>query len=331
LPLRTSEAIRASLHREPTSSPAAKRLARAIGKALPLILAVVCLSYFGRELWLRWPALVRLPWSSKIFGCIALGVAFQSASALLDGWSWAWVLRALGIGARSRTAIGIFGVSQFAKYLPGNIGQHVGRIELSRREGWQLGRVAASLLLEAGFGVAAGAVFGAAGLVVLEGEATQSQLAGAVVLGAGAVAGIATLLVILARAPAPFAKWFKLEEPLRVPNQLLLAYFAVHVVSYVAVGAGLFAVLTGLGASSGETLWKIPFVVAAGWLAGYMTPGAPAGLGVREVVVTALLTPQTGAEVAVAATLLWRVVALLTDVVVFVGALLLRGRRPLPP
>jgi hypothetical protein len=107
---------------------------------------------------------------------------------------------------------------------------------------------------------------------------------------------------------------------------VIAGYFAVHLASYVAMGFAVIVLLAGLDAASLSWAWRVPLVVAAGWLAGYLTPGAPAGLGVREVVVTTLLTPHTGATIAVSASLLWRLTALFTDIVILGAAVALRPR-----
>ena len=313
----------------PTSSTepqiARARLAAKLGKAVAVVIAVLCLAYFAREVWRRWPELTSVAWSSKVALAFAVATFGQAASVLLDAWSWGWILRALGVPAETRAAVSVFGISQFAKYLPGNVGQHVGRLDLSRRQGWQLGRVGVSMLLENGFAIAAGALFGAFGAVLLAaGSIDQRTIVLAALFAFGAVAGTAAILLVLARPPLVVRRLLRLSEPLRVPLSVVAGYFAVHLLSYVAMGFAVIVILAGLDAASLAWAWRVPLVVAAGWLAGYLTPGAPAGLGVREVVVTTLLTPHTGATIAVSASLLWRLSALFTDVVILGAAFALR-------
>jgi uncharacterized membrane protein YbhN (UPF0104 family) len=80
-----------------------------------------------------------------------------------------------------------------------------------------------------------------------------------------------------------------------------------------------------LGLEWGGWIWDLPLVVAASFLA--RVPGAPAGLGVREAVMTTLLMPVTGPSVAVSAALLLRVAALLSDALMLGLGLVLRVRR----
>ncbi len=51
------------------------------------------------------------------------------------------------------------------------------------------------------------------------------------------------------------------------------------------------------------------------WMAGYLVPGAPGGLGVREAVMLLGLAPTVGEPSALAAALSYRMVTVLADVV----------------
>ena len=42
-------------------------------------------------------------------------------------------------------------------------------------------------------------------------------------------------------------------------------------------------------------LWSLTGIFATAWVAGFVTPGAPAGVGVREAALTVGLTPICGA------------------------------------
>ena len=72
----------------------------------------------------------------------------------------------------------------------------------------------------------------------------------------------------------------------------------------------------------------VPFYVAfsvfaISWFLGTVTPGAPAGVGVRESVIILLLSVHIGAQASILVSLLMRMVTLLADVVFYVGSLCL--------
>lgn len=297
--------------------------ARVVTRWVGLAVGLGSAAYFARELGARWPEIEALPWNGAILVALAWALAVQFSSALLDAWSWAWLLRAMRVDVHSRDVIAIFGVAQFAKYLPGNVAQHVGRVVEARTKGWQTGRVVLSLLVESGFGVGAGALVAGAGLLLVAGG--EPRVAAAVIgLLLGSVAGVAILGGLLAHPPARLRQWLAMEEAIELRVSFLLGYLAIHVLSYVAVGGSLVLILHALVEGWPPALWRVPAAVALSWLAGYLVPGAPAGLGVREATLTALLGSSLGTDVVVPAALLWRCAALLTDVTMLLVGLRLR-------
>ncbi|HEV8550343.1 MAG TPA: lysylphosphatidylglycerol synthase domain-containing protein [Polyangiaceae bacterium] len=310
-----------------TAEPASSSALGRAGRALSLLVGVACLAYFAREVYAQRAALGAVTWSGHFGLAFAAAVAVFFAGALQDGWAWGWLLRTLEVPARPRAALGVFAVAQFAKYLPGNVGQHVGRIELSRRQGWQLGRVAVSLLIENGFGVGGGALFAVLGIPGLDASFMSAKLASVgFLLVLGTVGGALAARWLLAEPPSVVRRWLKLDGDIRLQIPFLFTLLLSHLLSYAAVAAGLALLVIGAGSRLEPWLWQLPAIVAVSWLSGYLTPGAPAGLGVRELIVTRLLAPNTGTSIAVAVALSWRMVALASDLSMLGLGLLLRRR-----
>lgn len=323
----------AAVESEPVQRrPAQKSLVRRIWRGVALVVAVVCIGHFAREVWQRWPEISALAWTPRVLVCLLLSTALTTASVLLDAWSWAWLLRGLGVPATDRAAAGVFAVSQFAKYV-GNVGQHIGRVALAHRRGWQTGRVVLSLFVENGFALGAGAlVVGTSLSFGLSGGQLHARapLALALLVG-GWVAGVWVLRRLLRRPPAFARAWLAVDEPIELRPGLLGVYLAVHLVSYAAIGLALAVSLWGVVGHFPAEAWKVPAAATASWLLGYLLPGAPAGIGVRETSLTALLGDTTGTDVIVAAALVWRFSGLLADTLVLAaGVALSRERAPSP-
>ena len=245
-----------------------------------------------------------------------------------------WHLLLAGVGVRTRfgDSAGIFFTSQFGKYLPGNVAHHAGRIYLAHRFGYATAPVAASMVLEMSLVVVAAVVLSLPLVSLLTAQlpaiSERALLIGALV---AAVAVLAAVIMMrnrrLVDALARFSS--KLSLP-RIPEMA-----ATLIVSLVLAMAaiGLCAVsLAMLGSADwGSLPPKLPYVVAlfsAAWIAGLLTPGAPAGLGIREVILMKGLTVSFGATDAVTATILFRLLTVTADIVALgVGALLLRSSR----
>jgi uncharacterized membrane protein YbhN (UPF0104 family) len=65
-------------------------------------------------------------------------------------------------------------------------------------------------------------------------------------------------------------------------------------------------------------------VFAASWLVGFITPGAPGGIGVRETALILGLTPAAGEPLSVAVALLARIMSLIGDLLFFSLACVVR-------
>ena len=171
-----------ALSREP-------RLSRwgVIRRILAVLVTALCLIYFGIEVARYSNSVTKLFWTPQLSVTMAGALVLQIGSALLDAWSWGWFLRALKVPATTRQSLAIFGVAQFAKYLPGNVMQHVGRVVLARRAGWHTERVALSVLIENVFALGTGGLMALAGIMVAGGviEGSFRLLATAVVVTLG--------------------------------------------------------------------------------------------------------------------------------------------------
>jgi len=283
--------------------------------------AGAAVAYLGYELWSSWGEVRAIPWSSGTsFFFVALVVTLHVAVTLFDGFAWGWLLRRLGVDAATRQAVSVFAVAQFGKYLPGNVAQHVGRVAFARKAGWSISRVVVSMLLENGFAAGTCALVVSVALVGKLGGVAHAEhstpLLGALVVGF--VAGVVVAQRLLASPPAFVRTRLALGEPVVLSASTLGTYLAVNLISLAALGASFTLSLRSLGPLTVQPLWFVPAAAMAAWLFGYIVPGAPAGLGVREAGLVALLGPMLGPGVVATAALVWRIASLAGDCAVFV-------------
>ena len=286
---------------------------------LAVVVTILCLTYFGAEVARYSDSVTKLRWTPQLSALMTVALILQVGSSLLDAWSWGWLLRAFQVPTTMRHSLAIFGMAQFAKYLPGNIVQHIGRVVLARRAGWHTERVALSVLIENVFALGAGGLMAIAGFMVSGGRLDNGSrlFVTAVVVTLGWMVAAISVRVALANPPAFLKRWLALDSPLQMRSHVFALYFGVHLISFAAMGCTLAILLWGLAGSWPIGIWRVPAGVALAWLAGYVVPGAPAGIGIREAVLTAFLSPHIEAGIVVSAALLWRVVSLAAD-----GALL---------
>lgn len=268
--------------------------------------------------------LPRLRWDGAALAGFAASVGLYQIALAGGAFAWTVLLAGTGERPRFRSALGIQLVAQAGKYLPGNVAQYAGRTVLAARQGHAPANVVATLVVETACAVLAGVAFVLAALGPAGpwgGEALIWR-AGAVLLAVGAAGLLAGRLLgnprvrrLVRLPPTPEARTMGLGA--------WLTCIACNWVSFLLLGlcAALLA-RSFFGATA--PFLRLAGVFAAAWVAGFVTPGAPAGLGVREAVLAGGLRPLYGPEVALALPLLFRLVTVTGDGVAFALGTLLR-------
>lgn len=268
--------------------------------------------------WFVWHAL-SADWSaigSAPPGLAVIGLAVSSLLYALLGaclaFSWTQVVVAMGGSIRNQWRI--HATTQALKYLPGNVAHLAGRHALATRSG-----LSQKLLLSAAPAEAA-LLVSAAGLICLVSTPLIWPLVEAVLpsirwmlAGLGASGLLAGGVVVLI-----YSNRKKISDliPANGPRRTaLLRAFATHLVFFAGcglVGFVLLYTLTGTLISGADTA-RLTAALALAWLAGFLVPGAPAGLGVRETVILALVAPMHGAGAATGLAALYRMATLFGD------------------
>jgi hypothetical protein len=255
----------------------------------------------GRLLFGHWRALIG-----------ALGLYLMAYVPMVFGWT----VLAESCGCRGRRDLAsIFLVSQIAKYLPGNVGQFIGRAYLGELRGHRLSQLVKAMTLEVGGVLAA-----------------SSLLAAATGLGSGGFApighGRVFSLVLAAAACAALlgaATIFRNNDGPRTLLRSCLAAVGAYVVVLLIISLAnvlLVGAISGLSGHGFALSVAAAFLVS--WLAGFITPGAPAGLGVREITFYSLLAGVVPAEVLILAAAGFRLVTTAGDLIAWAVGMALR-------
>ena len=289
---------------------------RRLSKPLGLVLTLVALAFVGWSLHrtglpedfnLRDPALLAaLAGTSIAYGLTLLLVAF--------GW-WKLVKAASpDTSLRGQAALAIYARSQLYKYLPSNMLHYVGRHAALVRNGAGHSSAAFTAVAETGLlVVAAVAVSVFADLGQFRWLSSQAN-------GPLLIAGGVGLLAVVAGA----VHWRGLDDralavtdALRAPR--LRGAIAVSTCSYmiffVASGAAFAVIACTIGPWRASDAPSLISVWSACWALGFVTPGAPAGIGVREALLIAALTFGGHPETAVVVAAAMRLVTTLGDLV----------------
>jgi hypothetical protein len=211
------------------------------------------------------------------------------------------------------TTLRVFFVSSLGRYIPGRVWQIAGLALLSQRAGIPAMHAAAAGMIGQMTFVTIGVVFL---VILLPGWAGTTPLWIALLL----TAVIALLFYLLARTPAGARAraWAAHQFGERVASTLAVAdrirpghavvWTLGYTLSWLALGAAFFVFTIAFAPDAAGSYGHIAGTVAASYLAGYIAVVVPAGIGVREAVMSVLLSqvvPVSAALLISLASRLW--------------------------
>lgn len=291
-----------------------RRSAHLIGAVVSLI----CLGFFARTVAAYAGSIASI--AAEAWWQLPLALPLYAAGYLASAAAWVRILRVLGGTTTLRTGAAILWTAQFGKYLPGNVGHHVGRVAIAGRFGLAAGIVVKSMALEMGLVVALIVLFAIPSVGNLLERLEMKWLF-------TAAAFVSVILGVLLwyrwmRGPASAAARgiVPLIGPMLVKTWLPVV--AVLAGAIILTGASLVPLTLGLAVEPLGALHIVSLFCVA-WLAGFVVPGAPAGLGVRELILAEGLAPMIGHDQAVMAALLFRLLTVVADLIAFVAGVLL--------
>lgn len=214
--------------------------------------------------------------------------------------------------------------ANLGRYLPGKLWQIAGLAVLARREGVSATVATTAGVLGQAFSLAA---VGTLAAPVLLGPESDVQRAGvAVLLVLMAFAVLASIPPLLHRALALVFRVARApsEKVPRVRAFFAVRWFVLYLLNWAAYGLAFLLFVRGLGLAAGAL--DLVSAFAGAYLLGYVAVFAPAGIGVREGFLVALLQPSLGTA-AVGVAILARVWMTLAELIPAGGFALWELRR----
>jgi uncharacterized membrane protein YbhN (UPF0104 family) len=279
-----------------------------IGGSLVAAAAVI---FVARSVYSCAGQLSEMAWRPQFIAVVFGGAIFYALSLQLVGLAWFSLLASVGEKAIAPVlALRIFARTQVYKYLPTNVIHLVGRFVVASRYGASKDALSYAQVMEIILMilVAGGvAIIFSYSFVRRMGE--EYGFSGDVSSSVYLIAGAAAFLIAVIAG----ARYFRSRQRRFTISTAALSA-ACYILFFLANGLIFTALVQLLYGPAIE--WKMAIgISAAGWLLGFVVPGAPGGLGVREAVFIAGLSAAgipAAASTAVAIT--HRVITLLGDV-----------------
>ena len=187
----------------------------------------------------------------------------------------------------------IYNLTQLGKYIPGSIWQFVGRIAILRERGIVVQAIRDSLLAEHFWVITSAALIAGILLFFTSSDVLKDQMAAYNIepLLLAILALVASVVAVALLLNRRFFHWLsRLLPPLHAIPALVL--------TWIFLGASLWVTLVPFSYPN-PSLPYIIGIYCIAYVVGFIAPFAPAGLGIREAVLTFAMMPFINAEIAI--------------------------------
>jgi hypothetical protein len=215
----------------------------------------------------------------------------------LLGLGWRYILLSQDIKIKTGEAIQLYGITQLAKYIPGNIFQFIGRQGIGMSRGMDAYKLAISSIKEILYLGISGLMFF---LIFLISKYTNITFA-AFLVGLLLIFGSLTIQKKNSMRPLIFYISYLLISSLIFISTFKLVIENTH-----------FDI-------SGYLTESVSFIFS--WFIGFITPGSPAGLGIRELMLAKTIGQSIPASDLASIVFLSRVISVLADINYFIISL----------
>jgi len=247
---------------------------------------------------------------------------FHSLAFFIYAVTWGFVVRIFSaVKLKMREMIIVYLKSNIAKYLPGNIFHFAGRHYFLRKQGLS----DESLLLSNAFEIFYTILISL--IIILSAVYVKVIKIPEFILQKINIYYFLTLIIIISAAVIIFVvyKYLK-KESINIKKYLnrknlfifiivTLMYFLI----FIIIGTALYGIMVVLLKHEFNLIdfYYVVCTYSLAWMLGYIVPGAPGGLGIREYVITKMLENKFSESSAVLAAIILRVVTVSGDIVSF--------------
>jgi glycosyltransferase 2 family protein len=298
-----------------------KRLAR-------VAVLLLAMGFLGAMVWRQWAVIKTYPWQIAP-GWALLGLAGLELTWLFEAGTWSKVLAGLGGHLRFGRAARAWFLSNIIRYIPGNIWQFLGMVEMAAEDGVPRPATAASIAVHQVLLTATGLTLGALYFAVAgQGEwlVRLRPLLLFVPLG---------LFLLQPRLLQWALNWLLVRfgrQPLRITLTWRAIWWLVlrYAVVWIAEGLSFAALVRALTPAGWGAAPQLVAAWVTAYMAGYLSLLTPSGLGVREAVMVLVLGPVVPAPVAALVAIAVRLLMVLAEVLGALAILAIdsgRGRR----
>lgn len=279
-------------------------------QAAKWLIATGLLVYLGSNLASQWQAVRQYNWDIGVVP-LAVATAIAFGTFMFIVWIWYQLLHNAGGYISYWTTYRIWFVSALLRYLPGKIAGVISMVYLCEKEGVSKTVCLSSGALNQGFSLLSGLSIGLFFLFVNQSGALSHET---VLWSVGIlVAGFITAPYFIERVINPWLNrmgWPAVKYNIGLRE--FVFYFSLYLLVWGSFGLGFFFVVRSLVGVPFSLVPEMAAIFTISYLAGFLAIFTPNGLGVRESLLTVLLSaymPMPVAIITAAVARVWLTVA----------------------
>ncbi len=302
-----------------------KKIIKYLGKAVSIlsiifIIRAVYVLGFDFSAVHNWPFFLGVALLCTVAKCITVYVS---------GTAWyRWLNFFSGTKCHRKEALCVYAKANIGKYLPGNVMHYVERNLFAGKLGISQKKIAASTVFEVFTLVSAAFIIGIAvsfgqlqsAFYNIFGENYVQIIVG--VIAAGLVCLIVAGFIFKNKVASVLADYKFSDFVLTYIGNVLL--YMIVLITLGIIMVVLYCYMGGRFELRSAALIVSGFTIA--WVLGFVIPGAPGGIGVRELVITLLLSSVVGESLVVTLSVTHRLITIVGDFMAYLVMLIIRWR-----
>ena len=279
--------------------------------------SISCLGYVIYQIWATRIWQIETIAGIEALSIILFGSLIAAFAGLFLAESWFLSMRWLGDKLAHRAlCYSIYGRTQIAKYLPGNVFHFAGRQIIGSQCGLSNSKMFGALCIE---------ILGLAGTAaVIASFSLQLFILPEWLVFIAPILAILVLIIspvlllqIFRRLP-PRMGFVMPTKTLKTQVFSFFRIYTLHFCQATCLGLCLWLIMIAINAGEAPSLQSSMAIAALAWVVGFVIPGASAGAGIREATLIFLLSSLIGEPNAVISAVVLRVITLLGDALFFI-------------
>lgn len=288
-------------------------------------LVLLSLIFVFRKLWEYKTELFEVTSSGSTWIILLLSSLLYGVFKFIHALGWFTLIQSgikKGKPIKCAEAVIIFGKTHIAKYIPGNIFHYTSRHIFAKEKDLSDSYLIQTTILEIIIVISISIIFSLFSIRESAKVVFEFYPAVASLLSFGIVIAIVAICIVVV--------WFFKERFLAVWQQIhigiLLKSFGLYLLFYCINILFFFGMIYVVSPNYSLNIDLIRLIIGGyslGWLLGFLVPGAPGGIGIREAVLMALLAGIMHQALLLVVIILFRIVTVTGDFIHFLYSILL--------